>query len=108
MLAGFLRAMDELAPGATFTCCVPFPLPPLQQRFPAITWLPYEDALRAASIEACDLWLGLGGSPFQSALSRWFVDHLAGEAHHCERARKRMFFLGIGVQSAAELAVAEV
>ena len=103
MLAGFLAALRTLAPRATFTCCVPFALEPLRRRFPAIEWLPYEDAHRDRCIAACDVWLGLGGSPFQRALSRWFGDRRRGEAGRCERAHKRMFFLGVGVQSAAEL-----
>jgi len=108
MLAGFLAAMQTLAPDATFTSCVPFPLEPLRQRFPEITWLPYADDTRRQCIEACDAWLGLGGSPFQSAQSRWFVDHLETEAGLCARFRKPRFFLGVGVQDAAELVVPDV
>jgi polysaccharide pyruvyl transferase WcaK-like protein len=108
MLGGFLSALRTLAPEASFTCCVPFELAPLRQRFPVIDWLPYDDASRQEAIAACDVWLGLGGSPFQSALSRWFIDHLAGDAAECTRRGKRMFFLGVGVQNRAELAVPEV
>jgi hypothetical protein len=108
MLAGFLAAMRTLAPEATFSCCVPFALAPLQARFPAIEWLPYESATRERCTQACDLWLGLGGSPFQSAQSRWFVDHLAAEAAACARERKPMYFLGVGVQTGSELLVPEI
>ena len=103
MLAGFLTAMRTLAPAATYTCCVPFALEPLRGRFPAIEWLPYDEATRARCIAGCDVWLGLGGSPFQHAQSRWFVDHLTGEAARCREAGRPMYFLGIGVQSATEL-----
>lgn len=108
MLAGFLAAMRTLAPAARFTCGVPFALGPLQQRFPAIDWFALDDAARTRAIDACDVWLGLGGSPFQSAQSRWFVDHLVAEANACAHAHKPMFFLGVGVQSAGELALPEV
>ena len=108
MLAGFLAAMRTLAPQATFTCCVPFPLDPLRRRFPAITWLPSDEPTRARCIAECAAWLGLGGSPFQSALSRWFVDHLVSEAALCARAHKPMYFLGVGVQTSAELADPDV
>jgi hypothetical protein len=108
MLAGFLAVMRTLAPQATYTCCVPFPLEPLRQRFPAIEWLPYDEAVRARCIGACDAWLGLGGSPFQHALSRWFIDHLSSDARECERAGKPMFFLGVGVQTTDELSDSEV
>ena len=108
MLAGFLGTMRAIEPDATFTCCVPFPLGPLQGRFPSVDWRSYEDTERARCIERCDLWLGLGGSPFQSALSRWFVDHLVTESELCARRQTPMFFLGVGVQAAEELAVSDV
>lgn len=103
MLAGFLAAMQSLAPGAAFTCCVPFAIEPMQQRFPTISWLPYEDRERARCIAECDVWLGLGGSPFQNARSRWFVEHLVAESEWCRSAGKPMFFLGVGVQTLKEL-----
>ena len=108
MLAGFFAALRSLAPDATFTGCVPFPLEPLRARFPQVTWLPYTQAERARCIAECDVWLGLGGSPFQHALSRWFLDHLLVEADLCARAKKRMFFLGVGVQGADELLSPEI
>jgi polysaccharide pyruvyl transferase WcaK-like protein len=108
MLAGFLGATRQLAPEATFTSCVPFPLEPLRRRFPDVAWLPYDDATRARCITDCDAWLGLGGSPFQSAQSRWFVDHLIADAAHCAQAGKPMFFLGVGVQTTVELAAPDI
>jgi polysaccharide pyruvyl transferase WcaK-like protein len=108
MLAGFLTAMRTLAPTASFTACVPFPLEPLQRRFPEVDWHGYDEPTRRACIAACDAWLGLGGSPFQSAQSRWFIDHLIGDAAICQAQRKPMFFLGVGVQTEAELAPADV
>lgn len=108
MLAGFLSAMLSLAPEATFTCSVPFPLAPLRLRFPSIDWLPYDDPHRERAIAESDVWLGLGGSPFQSAQSRWFIDHLIADAAHCQRFGKPMFFLGVGVQTTTELDAPEV
>jgi hypothetical protein len=70
-------------------------------RFPEVIWLPYENAARREAIEQCDLWLGLGGSPWQSAVSRWFIDHLEQERRWCAEAGKPMRFLGVGGQDAA-------
>lgn len=108
MLAGFLAALRARAPHASFSSCVPFPLEPLRQRFPSVEWLAYTPELRARCIAECDVWLGLGGSPFQSAQSRWFVDHLVEEAAFCSRSARPMYFLGIGVQSADELDVPDI
>ncbi len=109
MLAGFLTALRGA--GVTtesFSCAIPFPLPPAQARFPEIHWHACDAASRHASIAAADTWLGLGGSPFQHALSRWFLDHLIGEAATCRTLGRRMFYLGIGVQTSAEAAAPEV
>lgn len=108
MLAGFLAALRSLAPQTAFTACVPFPLVPLQRRFPEITWSAYTEADRRAAIRDCDAWLGLGGSPFQSAQSRWFIDHLVADAALCREFDKPMFYLGVGVQTAAELELPDV
>ena len=108
MLAGFLAAMRALAPDATYTACVPFALEPLKARFPQIAWFAYNDANRKRCIAECDAWLGLGGSPFQSAQSRWFIDHLIGDAAFCGAEKRPMFYLGIGVQQHAELDQPEV
>ena len=80
----------------------------LARRFPEIRWLPYDEATRRAAIGACDAWLGLGGSPFQCAVSRWFVDHLEAERRACAAARKPMYFLGVGGQDPAAYALPEI
>lgn len=108
MLAGFLRAMGSLAPAARYTCAVPFPLDPLRRRFPKIEWFTYDASSRERCIAECDVWLGLGGSPFQSAQSRWFLDHLIADAALCRRHAKRMYFLGVGVQTEQELGAPEL
>ncbi len=103
MLAGFLRVLGELEPGAEVTGAVPFDRAALAGRFPRITWHGMGREERRACIAACDAWLGLGGSPFQHAQSRWFIDHLTEEAALCRELGKPMHFLGVGVQEAGEL-----
>lgn len=102
MLGGFLAALHAQAPGATCSCRVPFPLPPLRDRFPAVEWLPYEAGNLEPCLQRADAWVGLGGSPFQQAQSAWFLDHLTVESAACARLGKPMFYLGVGVQAAAE------
>jgi len=108
MLAGFLRALRTLRPDARLTANIPFPLAAVRARTPEVDWQPYELSLRKQNIQSCDAWLGLGGSPFQSALSRWFIDHLIAEAEICRAAGKPMYFLGVGVQSTHEVDAPEV
>ncbi len=98
MLAGFLSALGSRREKVALTCCVPYDLSPLSRRFPEIDWRPYDARTRRASIEACDAWLGLGGSPFQNAVSPWFAEHLASESALCAASEKPMYFLCVGGQ----------
>ena len=98
MMAGFLNALKTTK--IRLTCCVPYELDSLVKRFPQVTWQPYTRESRAHAIATCDLWLGLGGSPFQSSVSPWFEDHLEYEANLCLKYHKTMVFLGIGGQDA--------
>ena len=99
MLAGFLATAREMLGSVELTCCVPFPLGPLLRRFPEIEWLPLNDALRDACVRECDVWLGLGDTPFQIDAGPWMLDHLAAEAARCRALGRPMFFLGVGVES---------
>jgi len=80
------------------TCCVPHPREPLRRRFPAVRWLDYTPAARQACIETCDVWLGLGGAPWQTAVSSWFAEHLEVETALCAALGRPMYFLGVGGQ----------
>lgn len=104
MLAGFLGALAASGRKAELTGCVPHPLGPLARRFPQVRWLPSEPASRRQAVEQCDIWLGLGGSPFQCEVSGWFADHLAEQEALCAAAKKPMYFLGIGGQDPAAYA----
>ena len=98
MLAGFLEAARSAFLGdVTLTCCIPHEAASQRLRFPEVSWLPYDDATRAAAIAHCDIWLGLGGTPFQIADGPWFVEHLGQEAASCRVHGKPMFYLGVGV-----------
>lgn len=102
MLAGFLAAaragsVEDLR----LTCCIPEGTDCQRQRFPEVEWLPYDDASRAEAVARCDVWLGLGDTPFQIVVGPWFLDHLVQEAATCRRHGKPMYYLGVGVNEAA-------
>jgi polysaccharide pyruvyl transferase WcaK-like protein len=101
MLAGFVgEAVRHFGRGnIAMTCAIPFDLASQRARFPEIEWLPYDAAAREQAIAACDSWVGVGGSPFQCDLGTWFIDHLLDEQRLCRRHGKRMFFLGVGVNT---------
>ena len=105
MLGGFLAALNVTGKRATLTCCVPAGAEGLARRFPAVRWRPYGMEERRRCIQECDVWLGLGGTPWQSAVSTWFAEHLAAERALCAEAGRPMFFLGVGGQDAAAYAL---
>lgn len=97
MLAGFLELAAATIPGARLTCCTPFDRASQQHRLPGVTWLEYTEAARDEAIAACDAWIGVGDSPFQSEVGSWFLDHLLAERDRCRRFGKPMYFFCVGV-----------
>ncbi len=98
MLAGFLSEIKPQESNICISCCIPYNLDILRSRFPEVNWYPYTTEARESCINSCDVWLGLGGSPFQSSVSSWFIDHLAEEHRIASKFHKPMAFLGIGSQ----------
>jgi polysaccharide pyruvyl transferase WcaK-like protein len=99
MLAGFLESCREYLPRLHLTCCTPFDRNSQQKRFPGIEWLEYSPGVREATVRSCDAWIGLGDTPFQTDVGRWFLDHLDDELDLCRRYHKPMYFLGVGVNN---------
>lgn len=102
MLAGFLVALGD-RPGMRITCCTPHDLASQRRRFPRIDWRPSTLPERRAAVADAHVWLGLGGSPFQSDDGDWFTTHLLEEAALCHEHDVPMDFLGVGVNDAAAL-----
>lgn len=103
MMAGFLLAAKRYMPGVRLTCCTPHDRSSQALRFPEVDWLPYDRATREQCVRSCDVWLGLGDSPFHAEIGSWFLDHLIQEMQICQRFSKPMFFLGVGVNDALAL-----
>jgi polysaccharide pyruvyl transferase WcaK-like protein len=97
MLAGFLALADRALPGARLTCCTPFDRASQERRLSQVEWLEYTDAARDQAIAACDAWIGVGDSPFQSEVGSWFLDHLLAERDRCRRSGTPMYFFCVGV-----------
>jgi hypothetical protein len=98
MMGGFLAAVARGGRAVELTCASAFDLDSQRLRFPQVTWVPYDGAARERCIEACDVWLGLGDTPFQTAVGNWFYRHLADELDLCRRHGKPMYFLGVGAE----------
>ena len=103
MMAGFLTQVNRFSVGAQLTCSIPFPLPSQQKRFPGVQWYPYDRTQRERCIRDCDVWLGLGDTPFQMVVGPWFLDHLVEDMELCQHYGKPMYFLGVGVNDSQAL-----
>jgi len=99
MLAGFLRSIRPHLPEMRLTCCIPHDRLSQQNRFPEIEWCEYNAAVREEMIQRCDVWLGLGDTPFQTDVGMWFLNHLHEELVQCKRYSKPMYFLCVGINN---------
>jgi len=100
MVAGFLQAIRDAGMRFRLTCSIPHKLSSQRHRFPEIEWLDYTPANRQRCITECDIWLGLGDSPFQTDIGTWLVLHIVQELHLCRVLNKPMYFLGVGANNA--------
>jgi polysaccharide pyruvyl transferase WcaK-like protein len=100
MLDGFLCRLVESGKQAEVVGCIPHDIDSQRRRFPAIGWLSAADAQRREEqLRQADVWLGLGGTPFQLESGPWSLDHLDRERELCNRLGKPMLFLGVGCDS---------
>jgi len=99
MLEGFL---NQAPPGAIdVVAFTPHDIESQRRRFPAITWLPDDDAAREAALRNADVWLALGDTPFQLDSGPWMLDHLDRERERCLELNVPMAYLGVGCESDA-------
>src|ERR1700678_1927404 len=102
MLEGFLRCLRECGNPAEVVAYIPHDVESQQRRFSAIGWHSSADKQRReAHLRPADVWLGLGGTPFQLNSGPWSLDHLNREREVCNRLGKTMVFLGVGCDSPA-------
>lgn len=101
MISGFLNVPALSANRPRLTCCTPFDIESQRIRFPEIEWFPYDDATRRELIKTCDVWLGLGDTPFQTDCGGWFFDHLKFEFAAIEEYGKPAYMLCVGVNNHA-------
>jgi polysaccharide pyruvyl transferase len=102
-LMGFL-AESARRPHVQITICTPHDRASQRRRFPQVRWLANDDAVRMDALRSADVWLGLGGTPFQLDSGPWLLDHNERERQRCAALGKPMYLLGVGCESPAAAA----
>lgn len=97
MVAGFLSVFAGDNRFA-LTCVLPSDrLASQRLRFPQIRWLEADDEERKRLIRASDVWLGVGGTPFQATGGRWLLKRILADFDACPETPKVM--VGVGSES---------
>ncbi len=99
MMGGFIAAVRPYLDHLRLTCSIPHNLGSQRFRFPEIEWHGYDEGMREELVGSCDAWVGSGGSPFQTDLGEWLLQHLEDERLRCERHKVPMYFLGVGTNN---------
>lgn len=81
MMAGFLDALEELAPTPHAGClsATAWDIDAQRRRFPSIEWVApadWEARLAASGGPSGRTWVGVGGTPFQFLCGPWFLNAL--------------------------------
>jgi polysaccharide pyruvyl transferase WcaK-like protein len=104
VMDGFIRGLGSSLAGLRLTCVIPFDLAAQRRRFPQVEWHAYHEGARTALIEACDVWVGVGGSVLQPSDDAWLLTDQVAQLQICRRAGKKVFFLGNSVDFRADAA----
>lgn len=94
MLAGFLELMKN-GTDHRFVCDIPAEFIPSQRaRFPQIQWVSLSSSEREKEIQQSDIWLGVGGTPFQLSSGGWFLKRVQEDYVRAPQVPKWMFCVG--------------
>ncbi len=97
MVEGFLGEFASKQ-AVELTCALPPECLASQRlRFPSIRWIATTPEERIALIKASDLWLGIGGTPFQASGGRWLLKRILADFEAAPAVPKWM--LGIGCEA---------
>ncbi|MBI4820045.1 MAG: polysaccharide pyruvyl transferase family protein [Deltaproteobacteria bacterium] len=96
MLDGFLSELQETE--LELSCCAmaTHQLDALRVRFPRILWLEASAGLKERLIRDSDVWLGVGGTPFQASSGPWLMNRILRDLEWVERHGKSAFMIGVG------------
>ena len=97
-LTGFLSFAARYG-DVEITICTPHDIESQQRRFPRIQWLRDSESAREGALRSADVWLGLGGTPFQLDSGPWLLEHNERERRRRVALGKPMYFLGVGCES---------
>lgn len=106
MVAGFLAGFSPECE-LELTCGLPAERIASQKiRFPSVRWLSMTGAERAGHIRASQLWLGIGGTPFQASGGRWFLKRIVSDYDVAPDTKKWMIGVGCEAEVVQEIGLA--
>jgi hypothetical protein len=107
MVAGFLEGLSR-SDRYAFKCCLAQDRVASQKRrFPSIHWQSAATEERSAEIQRAQLWLGIGGTPFQAAGGKWLLKSILRDYEANPDVPKWMFGIGCEAEVVQEHELAQ-
>jgi polysaccharide pyruvyl transferase WcaK-like protein len=104
VLAGFLSWVRRSGLELRVTALCGHDIRAMRARFPEIEWWASDQASRETAVRDADIWIGLGGSPFQLEVGPWLLDQMSANLEMAKRRGIPAFLVGIGMNNIAGLA----
>lgn len=96
MISGFLDAFRK-SEEEKLSCALPAErIKSQMNRFPRMDWQCWSEVERKKKIDQFDIWLGVGGTPFQASSGPWLLNRILSDFECSEGNRK--FMLGVGCE----------
>ena len=95
VLAGFLSLLPA---GCQLTGVIPRNPSSQQRRFPEINWIQGGQDARATAIQDCDIWMGVGATPFSAEHRAWLLQHIKRDLALCHQYKKSAVLVGVDAE----------
>lgn len=103
VLAGLLRWLEQRSLDWRITILCAHDIQAMRHRFPRFDWVPANESNHRAAVCDADLWLGLGGSVFQSDEGPWLLNRVVADMRQAAGHGVPTGLVGTGLNDDAAL-----
>ena len=99
VLAGFAAWLAQARPAWSVSILCAHDRDAMRLRFPQFEWMAADEATRRTALSQTDLWVGLGGSVFQTDEGPWLLERIAADLRVATQHQVPAVLVGVGLNN---------
>jgi len=98
-LSGFATWLSRHQPSWSVSILCAHAIAAMRRRFPQFDWLPADEPTRHFAMSQTDLWIGLGGSVFQTDEGPWLLERMVADLRVASQRQVPAVLVGVGLNN---------